>query len=312
MEYRTVGHSGLQVSAIGLGCNNFGMRLDQVESSAVVAAALDVGITFFDTSDSYGEGASEEYLGAAVGHRRDDVVIATKFSSRMGPGPYQSGASRKYLTKACEASLRRLQTDYLDLYYQHWVDPLTPIEETLDTLDSLVRMGKVRYIGCSNVASWELARADHVARERGRQRFVACQNQWSLLHRDIEAEVVPACTAYGVGIIPYFPLASGLLTGKYGKDREYPVGSRLATLPYFRKMATDDAFAAVERLQLVSDSMGRSLTDVALSWLLHQPMVAGILVGATTASQVATNALATELSLSIEELAAISQAASLE
>ena len=218
MEYRTMGRSGLQVSTIGLGCNNFGMLLDEPDSTAVVHAALDAGITLFDTSDSYGNSHSEEYLGAALAGHRDDVVIATKFSTRLRPGPYGAGASRKYIVEACEASLRRLGTDYIDLYYQHNVDPATPVEETVDTLDDLIRAGKVRYAGCSNVAGWTLARAQHVAAERGRQRFVACQNEWSLVNRAIEAEVVPACRAYEVGIVPYFPLASGLLTGKYARE----------------------------------------------------------------------------------------------
>ena len=307
-DYRSVGRSGLLVSAVGLGCNNFGMKLDAPGSAAVVGAALEAGITFFDTSDSYGGGTSEEHLGAALRGHRDDVVIATKFSSRMRPGPYGAGASRKYLIQACDASLRRLGTDYIDLYYQHWVDPVTPVEETLDALDDLIRAGKVRYIGCSNVAGWHLVQARHLAKERGRQPFVACQSEWSLLNRAIEAELVPAAEAYGVGVVPYFPLASGLLTGKYTRGQDFPAGSRMAELPFFTKMATDEAFAAVERLQAVARSADLQLLEVAIGWLLHQPSVAAVLVGATTPEQVNANAAAASVSLSPDLLESISRA----
>ena len=309
MEYRTMGRSGLPVSTIGLGCNNFGMLLDQADSAAVVHAALDAGITLFDTSDSYGNSHSEEYLGAALTGHRDDVVIATKFSTRLRPGPYGAGASRKYVVEACEASLRRLGTDYIDLYYQHNLDPATPVEETVDTLDDLVRAGKVRYAGCSNVSGWTLARAQHVAAERGRQRFVACQNEWSLVNRAIEAEVVPACRAYEVGIVPYFPLASGLLTGKYTKGEPFPEGSRLATASFFAEMATDEVFETVTRLQAVADDTGHSLVELALGWLLYQDGVASVLVGATKPEQVATNAATAGVSLAPDVLAAVTEAA---
>jgi aryl-alcohol dehydrogenase-like predicted oxidoreductase len=309
MVYRTMGRSGLQVSTIGLGCNNFGMLLDEPASTAVVHAALDAGITFFDTSDSYGNSRSEEYVGAALAGHRDDVVIATKFSTRLRPGPYGAGASRKYIVEACEASLRRLGTDYIDLYYQHNLDPQTPVEETVDTLDDLVRAGKIRYAGCSNVNGWTLARAEHVAAERGRQRFVACQNEWSLVNRAIEAEVVPACRAYEVGIVPYFPLASGLLTGKYAKGEPFPEGTRLAAASYFAAMATDEVFETVARLQAVADDSGRSLVELALGWLLHQDGVASVLVGATKPEQVATNAAAAGVSLAPDVLAAVAAAA---
>jgi aryl-alcohol dehydrogenase-like predicted oxidoreductase len=309
MEYRTMGRSGLAVSTIGLGCNNFGMLLDEPDSAAVVHAALDAGITLFDTSDSYGNSHSEAYLGAALAGHRDDVVIATKFSTRLRPGPYGAGASRKYIVEACEASLRRLGTDYIDLYYQHNLDPATPVEETVDTLDDLIRSGKVRYAGCSNVTGWMLARAQHVAAERGRQRFVACQNEWSLVNRAIEAEVVPACRAYEVGIVPYFPLASGLLTGKYAKGKPFPEGSRLAAASFFAEMATDEVFETVGRLQAVADDTGHSLVELALGWLLHQNGVAAVLVGATKPEQVATNAATAGVRLAPDVLAAVTEAA---
>jgi len=308
MEHRTVGRSGLQVSAIGLGCNNFGTKLDRSASAGVVAAALDAGITFFDTANSYGNGMSEEYLGAALASVRGDVVVATKFSSRVRPGPFGAGASRKHLVQACEDSLRHLGTDYIDLYYQHKPDPLTPVEETLDALDDLVRAGKVRYIGCSNLAGWEVARADHVAHERLRQPFVASQSEWSLLERGIEAELVPACLAYGVGVIPYFPLASGLLTGKYRRGEDFPAGSRLATMAYFAGVATDEAFDTVERLDAVCRQAGVTLLEAAVAWLLHQPGVPSVLTGATSPEQVAANAAAASVALSPDVVSALAEA----
>lgn len=310
MELRTVGNSGLQVSALGLGCNNFGSRIDEGASAKVVQACLDAGVTFFDTSDSYGEGKSEEFLGKALKGVRDDVAIATKFSSRTGEGPYRAGASRKYLVAACERSLRRLGTDFIDLYYQHWPDPRTPVEETLSALDDLVRDGKVRYVASSNLAGWQIARADHVARERGTAHFVASQSHWSLLERGVEAEVVPACAAYGVGVIPYFPLASGLLTGKYRREEPPPEGTRLAASPRFASFATPEAFDKVEALERLAAANGRTLLEVAIGWLAAQPVVSSVLVGATRPAQVAANAAAAEVTLNEEELGAIDSATS--
>ena len=305
MELRTVGSSGLQVSVLGLGCNNFGSRIDEGASAAVVQACLDAGVIFFDTSDSYGAGKSEEFLGRAVKGVRDDVVIATKFSSPTGEGPYRAGASRKYLVAACERSLRRLGTDFIDLYYQHWPDPKTPVEETLGALDDLVRAGKVRYVASSNFAGWQIARAEHVARERRTTHFIASQSHWSLVERGIEAEVVPACAAYGVGVIPYFPLASGLLTGKYRRHEPPPEGTRLATSERFASLATDQVFDKVEALERLAKVHGRSLLEVSIGWLSAQRVVPSVLVGATRPAQVAANAAAAQVVLSSEELAAI-------
>ena len=310
MELRTVGRSGLQVSVLGLGCNNFGSRMDEAAADKVVSAALDAGITFFDTSDSYGEGKSEEYLGRALKGHRDDVVIATKFSSRTGDGPYRAGASRKYLMAACERSLRRLDSDFIDLYYQHWPDPKTPVEETLSALDDLVRAGKVRYAACSNFAGWQLADAEHTARERHTTRFVASQSEWSLLRRGIEAEVVPACEAFGLGLVPYFPLASGLLTGKYRRGEAPPEGSRLATSPRFRGVATDEAFDVVDRLADLAKVHGRTMLDLAIGWLVAQPVVPSVIAGATKPEQVAANAAAAEVKLSASEIEDVSEATS--
>ncbi len=293
------------MSAIGLGCNNFGRRLDADRSTKVVSACLDAGITFFDTADIYGDGASEEILGRALASRRDEAVVATKFGGLSGG---RSGASRRTVVAACEASLQRLGTDHIDLYYQHFPDPKTPVTETLAALDDLVRAGKVRYVGSSNYAGWEVARADHVSRERGVARFVACQVEWSLLRRRVEQEVVPACADYGVGVVPYFPLASGLLTGKYQRGAPFPDGSRLASSPNFQAVATPEAFDVVERVTAIAQSMGRSLLDVAMAWLLHQPTVPSVIAGATTSEQVRANAATAEVALSAEEMAAITAA----
>ena len=308
MELRTTGRSGLQVSVLGLGTNNFGARIDEDASRAVVRACLDVGVTFFDTANSYGGGRSEEHLGRALEGHRDEVVIATKFSSRVGDGPYDAGASRKHLVAACEASLRRLGTDFVDLYYQHWPDPKTPVDETLETLDVLVRAGKVRYAASSNFAGWQIVEAEHVARARGTTRFVASQSEWSLLRRGVEDEVVPACAAYGVALVPYFPLASGLLTGKYARGKPPPEGTRLARSADYAKLATDEAFDTVDRLSAVAQKTGRTLLELAIGWLAAQPVVPSVVVGATSPEQVRANAAAAEVVLSAEELAAVSEA----
>ena len=309
MELRNVGRSGLQASVLGLGCNNFGARIDEDAAHAVVRACLDAGVTLFDTADIYGAGRSEEFLGRALGAHRDEVLVATKFGGRTAEGPYGAGASRTHLVAACEASLRRLGTDHIDLYYQHFPDPKTPVTETLDALDDLVRAGKVRYIASSNYAGWQVARADHLSRERGRSRFVACQVEWSLLHRQVEQELVPACEAYGVGVVPYFPLASGLLTGKYRRGEAFPEGSRLASSDRFAEGATDEAFDVVERVEGVARSAGRSLLEVSLAWLLHQPTVPSVIAGATSPEQVRSNAATAEVHLSADEVQAIGEAA---
>ena len=303
-----MGRSGLQVSVLGLGANNFGARIDEDASAAVVRECLDAGVTFFDTANSYGGGRSEEHLGRALEGHRDEVVIATKFSSRVGDGPYDAGASRKHLVAACEASLRRLGTDYIDLYYQHWPDPKTPVEETLETLDALVRTGKVRYAASSNFAAWQIVEAEHVARARGTTRFVASQSEWSLLQRGIEQEVVPACAAYGVAVVPYFPLASGLLTGKYERGKPPPQGTRLASSPRFAEVANDRAFDTVDRLAAIAEKNGRTLLELAIGWLAAQPTVPSVLTGATRPEQVRANAAAAECVLSAEELDAVSEA----
>jgi aryl-alcohol dehydrogenase-like predicted oxidoreductase len=306
MELRTVGRSGLSVSAIGLGCNNFGMRIGPEASHRVVRAALEGGVTLFDTADIYGGTKSEEFLGAALGKDRADVVIATKFGAGPSGGPMPHGASRSHVLRSCEASLRRLGTDYIDLYYQHYPDPLTPIEETLSALDDVVHQGKVRYVACSNFAGWELARADHVAREAGYQRYVANQVEWNLLRRDVERETVPACRAYGVSVMPYFPLASGVLAGKYRRGEPLQPDSRLGAMPVFAQGLTDEVFDTVDRLAEVGRERGRTVLEVAIGWLLGQDCVASVLVGATTPEQVKEN-LAAAWRPAEADLAAVAQ-----
>lgn len=300
MEYRNLGTTGLRVSVAGLGCNNFGMRIDQDATNAVVDAALDAGITFFDTARIYGGGKSEEQLGKALGARRDQVVIATKFG--MERNDPENGGSRRYLMKVVEASLRALGTDWIDLYQLHQPDPTTPLDETLDALDTLIDQGKVRYVGCSNFAGWQIADADWIAKTRGFRPFATVQNEWSLVSRGIESEVVPAAQRFGLSILPYFPLASGLLTGKVRRGQEPPADSRLANA-WFASVLSDENLDRVERLVQWGEARGRSITEVALSYLASQPVVGSVIAGATKPEQVRANAEATRTDLTAEELA---------
>jgi aryl-alcohol dehydrogenase-like predicted oxidoreductase len=307
VEYKNLGRSGLQVSLVGLGCNNFGRRCDQEQTTAVVRKALDLGITLFDTADTYGpRGVSEEYLGKALEGKRRDVVIATKFVGPMGEGPLWSGASRRYIFDAVEASLRRLNTDYIDLYQIHFPDPRTPIEETLRALDDLVRQGKVRYYGCSNFAAWQVADAHWTARMRGFAPLISAQNQYNLLDRRIERELVPACNAFGLGILPYFPLASGFLTGKYRPGEPPPEGTRLAGAgPMAERMLNEQNFATLSKLEPFVEQRGKSMVDLAIGWLASQPHVGSVIAGATKPEQVEQNVRAAEWKLTQEELAEV-------
>jgi aryl-alcohol dehydrogenase-like predicted oxidoreductase len=287
-----LGRSGLVVSTVGLGTNNFGFKLDAAASRAVIDAALDEGITLFDTADSYG--ASEEVLGEALEGRRDRVVLATKFGSdlRGANGPdFGARGSRRYIRRAVERSLRRLRTDWIDLYQLHFPDRRTPIEETLAALSDLVHEGKVRYIGSSNLSGWELAEAEWTARVHGTERFISAQNNYSWLDRRIEAEVVPAARRYDVGIIPYFPLASGLLTGKYRRGEAPPPGSRIQAWGR-EAMLTDARFDIVEKLESFAAERDISLLDVAIGGLAARPGVASVIAGATSPEQVRANAAA--------------------
>jgi aryl-alcohol dehydrogenase-like predicted oxidoreductase len=296
MRYRTLGDSGLLVSVVGLGCNNFGGRLDNARTRAVVDAAIGEGITLFDTAEMYGkDGGSELALGEALKGRRDQVVLATKFGHQavdMGYGP-AAGAKggRKYIRLAAEKSLTRLKTDYIDLYQLHTPDPLTPVEETIAALDELVTEGKVRYIGHSNLSGWQLADAAHTALAGGRAAFISAQNHWSLLERDVEREVVPAARHFGLGVLPYFPLANGLLTGKVRKGQEIPAGTRL-TEPRRAGFVTDAKLDKVEELIRWGDAQGVSILEIAIGGLAAQPGCSSVIAGATSPGQVRANAAA--------------------
>lgn len=308
MRYRSLGSSGLMVSVIGLGANNFGRRLDLEASRAVVEAALDAGITFVDTSDSYDTGNSELILGEVLAERRDEVVIATKFGSPMAGtnGPdWGARASRRYIVRAVEASLRRLRTDWIDLYQLHRPDGITPFEETLSALDDLVRAGKVRYVGSSNLSAWQVVEADWVSRSRQLTRFVSAQNHYSLLERGIEADLVPACEAHGLSVIPYWPLANGLLTGKWRRGAPAPEHSRLAG----RSEPSAATFEVIEGLEAVAGAAGLSLTTLSLAALAAQPAVGSVIAGATSPAQVRENAAAGEVSLGTDLLAEVDRVA---
>src|SRR6516164_2736887 len=305
MRYGPLGQSGLLVSVVGLGCNNFGARLDVEGARAVVDAAIDAGVTLFDTSDTYGGGGgSERALGEILGSRRDQVVLATKFGGRgvdLGYGP-AAGAKggRAYIRRAVTGSLRRLRTDYIDLYQLHVPDPVTPVEETLAALHELVTEGKVRYIGHSNFSGWQLADAAHLAARDGRTPFISAQNHWSLLERQAEAEVVPAARRFGLGVLPFFPLANGLLTGKVRRGQPLPAGTRLASRPGY---VTEVKLDRVEELISWAGQRGRTVLEVAVGALAAQPGCASVIAGATSPEQVKANAAAADWIPSPAELA---------
>jgi aryl-alcohol dehydrogenase-like predicted oxidoreductase len=306
MRYRRLGDSGLVVSVVGLGCNNFGRRIDLDATRAVVDAAIEEGVTLFDTADIYGE--SETFLGEALQGRRDDIVLATKFGAMVLHGPdHQARAGRRYIRRAVESSLRRLRTDYIDLYQMHFPDPETPIDETLSALDDLVHEGKVRYIGISNATGWMVADADWTARTRGLTRFISVQNHYNLIERGIETDVVPACERYGLGVLPYFPLANGLLTWKYQRGKPAPEGTRLAAAEK-SPLLDDRNFDAVERLEKFAAEHGRSILDVAIGGLAAQPAVASVIAGATKPDQVRANVVAGRWVPTAEELTELNAA----
>lgn len=307
MRLHNLGGSGLRVSVVGLGCNNFGLRSDAESSRKIIHKALDLGVTLFDTADVYaGRGASETVLGEALGNRRKDVVLATKFGMAMSDDGTKQGASRRYIMRAVEDSLRRLKTDYIDLYQQHRFDPLTPIEETLRALDDLVRAGKVRYIGNSNFPAWRLAEAEFTARAGSLSRFVSCQDEYNILTRGIEKELLPAASAYGLGLLPYYPLAGGLLTGKYQRGAPAPADSRFGKVPSLKEQyATPRNEDIVERLGNFAKARGHTLVELAFSWLAGRPQVASVIAGASSPEQVAQNVKAAEWQLSAEDYAEI-------
>jgi aryl-alcohol dehydrogenase-like predicted oxidoreductase len=305
LDTRAIG--SLEASVVGLGCNNFGRRLDSHATSAVVDAALDEGINFFDTADVYGDTRSEESLGRALGRRRDEVVIATKFGSQLDE--QRKGASPEYVRQAAEDSLRRLRTDRIDLYQLHWPDPQVPIEDTLRALDELVRSGKVREIGCSNFSAEQLREAEEAATREGVARFVGVQNEYSLLHREPERDVLPECERAGIAFIPYFPLASGLLTGKYRLGQRAPEGSRLQSRRG-DSLLTERNITVVEKLIEFSESRGHTILELAFSWLLERPAVRSVIAGATSPEQVTSNVAAAGWRLTDAELAEVDAVAS--
>jgi aryl-alcohol dehydrogenase-like predicted oxidoreductase len=304
VEQRSLGSSGLRVSLVGLGCNNFGRRIDYAASYPVVHKALDLGVTFFDTADSYRSpiGDSEEFLGRALGSRRKDVVLATKVGMPVDASGLD-GASRRSIISGVEASLRRLNTDWIDLFQQHQPDPLTPIEETLRAFEDLVRQGKVRYIGCSNFRAWQVVEARWISRTFGLASFVSCQNEYSLLARGPDRELIPMMQADGMGLLPYYPLAGGLLTGKYRRNTPMPEGARLTVhgARYGDRFINDANWPIVERLETFAEQRGRTLLELAFSWLASRPCVSSIIAGATKPEQLEENVRAVGWALKTDD-----------
>jgi aryl-alcohol dehydrogenase-like predicted oxidoreductase len=306
MRTRRLGSSGLKVSEVGLGCNNFGMRIDQQATQAVVDTAIDAGITLFDTADVYGGTQSEVFLGKALGKRRHEIVLATKFGMQVGDDKSRSGGSRRWMMRAVEDSLSRLGTDYIDLYQLHRYDPETPLDETLRALDDLVTQGKVRYIGNSNFTGWQIADADWTA--AGATRFVSAQNLFSLLERKVEHEVLPSCEHFGLGFLPFFPLASGLLSGKYKRGEKPPEGTRLAAWGSRGAAALSDKnFDKVEKLTAWAEERDHTILELAFAWLLGHEVVSSVIAGATSPEQVKTNAAAGDWRLTPEEVAEVGE-----
>ncbi|MFH1003139.1 MAG: aldo/keto reductase [Chloroflexota bacterium] len=304
MEYRRLGRSGLKVSQVGLGSNSFGSRADEATSINIINHALEMGINFIDTADMYSQGRSEEVVGKAICGQRPRVVIATKFGHPVSVGPGEQGGSRRYVIKAVEASLRRLNTDYIDLYYFHFPDPETPIEETLRALDDLVRAGKVRYIGGSNFAAWQLGEAIWTSRANRLSPFVAVQSRYNLLDRRIESELAPCCQHYGVGVVPWGPLASGFLTGKYRRGEKVPSSSHLANPPsIYRDVLTETNFDKLAALEAFAREHGHSVGELAIAWLLAHPWLGSVIAGAMNTEQVSANVAAAGWKLPPDEMA---------
>jgi aryl-alcohol dehydrogenase-like predicted oxidoreductase len=307
MKYRNLGRSGLRVSLIGLGCNNFGGRIGLDATRTVVDQAIDCGITLFDTADIYGErGGSETLLGEVLGSRRKDIVLASKFGMEMDDTGAKVGGSRRWMMRAVEESLSRLKTDWLDLYQYHRPDPLTPIDETLRAFEDMIRQGKVRYIGCSNMPSWQVATAQWTAKDIGATPFVSAQDEYSLVVRDAERELIPTLQHYGLGLLPYFPLASGLLTGKYKRNAPMPEGARLTnTQRLANRYLTDGNWEKAEKLGDYAAAQGRTMVELAFSWLASQPVVSSVIAGATRPEQIAANVKAADWALTADDVAAI-------
>ncbi|HEX9038128.1 MAG TPA: aldo/keto reductase [Ktedonobacterales bacterium] len=302
MEYRRMGDTGLQVSVIGLGGNTFGRYTDVEGTTRIISVALDAGINFFDTADIYGKGTSEEHLGQALSCRRDQAIIATKAGMRMSDGPNGDGSSRAHIIASVHASLRRLRTDYIDLFQIHRFDPETPLEETLRALDDLVRSGAVRYIGCSNFDAWRMTQALWMSDRHHWSPFISNQVEYNLLARDVERELLPACQELGVGLIPYFPLAAGVLTGKYVAGQPAPAGTRGHNNPGFAGRLQPAALATVARLDAWARGRGHSVAELALAWLAARPAVATVIAGVTKPEQVTANIAAADWHMSAAEM----------
>lgn len=306
MEYRRLGNSGLKVSAVGLGGNNFGWWADEQTSIPVIHHAIDLGINFLDTADVYARGQSEEFIGKAIKGKRTNLIIATKFANQMGDDPNERGGSRRYIIQAVDASLKRLQTDYIDLYQMHIPDPTTPMGETLRALDDLIRAGKVRYIGCSNFAAWQMCEAIWISRTNTFSTFISTQPMYNLLSRGIERELVPCCQHYGIGIIPYSPLASGYLTGKYRQGETPPEGTRLSgSDPRFQRVFNEANWNKLGKLESWAKEHNHTVGELAIAWLLAKPMVSTVIAGARKNEQVDANVAAGDWQLTPEEVAEV-------
>lgn len=305
MEYRQLGNSGLRVSVIGLGTNQFGGKVDQAGVNTIIDGALELGINFIDTADVYTKGRSEETLGIALRAKWGRVALASKVYNPTGEGPNDYGASRYHIINGVEASLKRLQTDHIDLLQMHRYDATTPLDETLRALDDLVTAGKVRYIGASNYSAWQLAEANTLADLRGWTRFVSVQNHYHMFERGLEQDVLPYCRARTVGILPYFPLAGGFLTGKYRRGEAAPAGSRGESSPYVQRYMTDTNYERVDVLTKWAEARDRTMGELAHAWLLAQPEVSSVISGATSLAQVESNAKAAGWSLTAPELAEV-------
>ena len=303
MEFRRLGNSGLQVSVVGLGTNNFGGRMDYERTERLLSQVLDEGINFIDTANIYSGGLSEEYIGKALKGKRSQVLLATKSGMKVGDGPNQTGASRMHIQEQVEISLRKLQTDYIDLYQIHQADPNTPIEETLRTLDDLVRQGKIRYIGCSNYAAWQVAEAMTTSKSLRMESFISVQPEYSMLNRTVEKELLACYQNYNLGILPYYPLFSGFLTGKYKRGKDVTEGTRLASNARRAESTLTDAnFDIIEGLEAFAAKRGRQMVELAIAWLLANPLVSSVIAGATQPEQVTANAKAADWNLTSEEM----------
>ena len=303
MEYRRIGKSGLKVSEMGLGANSFGGRANEAESISTIHLALELGVNFIDTADVYADGHSEEMVGKAVKGKRSQFIIATKFGNSRNVRPHQQGGSRGYIMEAVNASLKRLETDYIDLYYMHVPDSATPIEETIRTLDDLVRTGKVRYIGCSNFAAWQLCEALWTSKLNNLESFVAVESRYNLLDRHIESELVPCSRAYGVGVIPWYPLAAGFLTGKYQRGKPPPEGTRLTDpRSNLKPIMTEANYDKLEKLQAFAAERGHGVGELAIAWLLSRPWISSVIAGARNTQQLSANVAAMAWKLTAEDI----------